>query len=50
MSNDELQQKLDDLNNKFQEDTERSKRMINEIKDVAEEELMRINGQMGLTG
>ena len=39
VSNDELQQKLDDLNNKFQEDVERNKRIIIRIKAAAEEEL-----------
>ena len=49
VSNDELQQKLNELNNKFQEDIERSKRMINRNKDEVGEEIMRINEQMRLT-
>ena len=43
VSNDGLQQKSDDLNNKFQVDFETSERMSKRIKDAAEEELSRIN-------
>ena len=50
MSNDELQQKLDDLNNNFLEDIESSERMIKRIKDATEKELSRINEQIRLTG
>ena len=50
VSNDQMQQELDELNNKFQEDIERSKRMINRNKDEMGEEIMRINEQMRLAG
>ena len=50
MNNDELQQKLDDLNNKFQEGIERSNGMFNRIKVELETEIMRIDEQMRLTG
>ena len=45
VSNDEVRQKLDELNNKFQEDIESSKRMINRNKDEVGEELRRITGE-----
>ena len=46
VSNDELQQKLDELNNKFQEDIKRSKRMINRNTHEGGEEIIRIIEQM----